>query len=144
MNNTPLLLTQYERYGSVGHDEYIENFIHEELEINISMLSSYNEWLVNNNYADDYIFEDLEEMLFGCTTMDIVKKVKFGTFSMLDNYYVFNGYGNIDSMTDTEVIRKMADNTEFLEWYIEENSLINWEQAEKDIDKANELIKQGY
>ena len=28
-NNTALMLTQYERYGTVGRDEYIENYINE-------------------------------------------------------------------------------------------------------------------
>ena len=143
MNETALLLTQYEKYGTVGHEEYIENYIHEEMEIDISMLSDYNEWL-SNNYPDDYIYSDLEEMLEGYSTYQIIQKTYFGNFNFSDDYYRFNGYANIDSLTDTEIIREMKDNREFLEWYIEENSLIDWEEAEKDIEEANNLIKQGY
>ena len=33
MINTALLLTQYERFGSVGTDEYIENYIPQEIHI---------------------------------------------------------------------------------------------------------------
>lgn len=143
-NMTALLLTQWETVGTVGRDEYISNYIAEELEIDISMLSDYNEWLLNNNYGDDYIYDDLEMMLEGFSAMEIVQKTYFGNFNYADDYYKFNGYANIDSMTETEIIQEMRDNREFLEWYIEENELIDWDEAEQDIDEANELIKQGY
>ena len=144
MNYNALMITQYERYGTVGRDEYIENFIHEELSVDISMLSDYNEYLLNNNNGDDYIYDDLETMLSGFSTMEIVRATHFGNFNYSDDYYVFNGYGNIDSMTDYEVIKKMENDTDFLKWYIEENDLINWDDADKDIEDANELIKKGY
>lgn len=144
-NMNALMITQYERFGTVGKDEYLENFIHEELEINCDdMLSSYNEWMLENHNADDYIYTDLEEMLQGYSAMDIVRMVSCGEFSYADDYYRFNGYGNLESLTDTEIEKEMRDNTAFLEWYIEENDLIDWEEAEQDIEDANELIKQGY
>lgn len=144
-NMNALLITQYERFGTVDRDEYIENFIHEELEISCDeMLSAYNEWLLNEHRADDYIYSDLEEMLQGYGTMDIVRMVAFGKYNALDDYYRFDGYGNLESLTDTEIEQEMQDNTTFLEWYIEENDLIDWDDAEKDITDANELIAMGY
>jgi hypothetical protein len=144
-NMNALMITQYERFGTVGRDEYLENFIHEELEIDCDdMLSSYNEWLLNEHRGDDYIYTDLEEMLHGYSTTDIVRIIAFGKYNALDNYYRFDGYGNMESLTDTEIEDEMKDNTAFLEWYIEENDLIDWEEAEQDIADANELIKQGY
>ena len=144
MRDNALLLTQYETCGTVGRDEYIENFIHENLDVDISMLSDYNEWLINNNYGDDYIYDNIEEMLEGCDTMRIIQATYFGNFNYADDYYKFNGYGNVDSMTDTEVIKEMKDNRDFLEWYIEENDLIDWDEADEDIKEANKLIRKGY
>jgi hypothetical protein len=144
MNTTAILLTQYEQYGSVGRNEFIENFIHENLDIDISMLSDFNEWLLNNHYEDDYIYDDLEEMLEGFNTMDAVRATYFGNFNYSDDYYRFNGYGNVDSLTDTEIVREMSDNRDFLEWYIEENDLIDWDEADEIIEEANKLIKKGY
>ena len=46
MKNTALMLTQYERYGSIGNDEYIEYFIDEELEVDENTLR-----LEHNKYA---------------------------------------------------------------------------------------------
>jgi hypothetical protein len=144
MNTTAILLTQYEQYGSVGRNEFIENFIHENLDIDISMLSDFNEWLLNNHYENDYIYDDLEEMLEGFNTMDVVRATYFGNFNYSDDYYRFNGYGNVDSLTDTEIVREMSDNRDFLEWYIEENDLIDWDEADEIIEEANKLIKKGY
>lgn len=144
MNCNALMITQYEKYGTVGHDEYIENYIHEELSVDISMLSDYNEFLLENNYSDDYIYDDLDMMLEGFSTMDAVRATYFGNFNYSDDYYRFNGYGNVDSMTDYDVVQEMKDNREFLEWYIEQNNLIDWDEAEQDIEDANELIRQGY
>lgn len=144
MNTTAILLTQYEKYGTVGRDEFLENFIHEDLDVDISMLSDFNEWLLNNHYGDDYIYDDLEEMLEGFNTMDVVRATYFGHFNFNDDYYRFNGYGNVDSLTDTEIVREMSDNRDFLEWYIEENDLIDWDEADEIIEEANKLIKKGY
>ena len=140
-----LLITQYERYGSVGHDEYLENFIHEELSIDCDdMLGDYNEWLLEQNNADDYIYTDLDEMLQGYSAMDIVRMVSCGEFNYADDYYRFDGYGNIETLTDTEIEQEMRDNTAFLEWYIDKYDLIDWDEAEQDINEANDLIRQGY
>lgn len=54
-----MLITQYERYGTVGVQEYIDYFIDEELEISIDMLYAYNEYLLES-YPDQYIYDDLE------------------------------------------------------------------------------------
>lgn len=145
MNMNALMITQYERFGTVGHDEYIENFIHEELTIDCDdMLSDYNEFLLNNHNADDYIYTDLEEMLQGYSAMEIVRMVSCGDFHYCDDYYRFDGYGNIETLTDTEIESEMRNNMDFLKWYIEEHDLIDWDEAESDRDEANELIKQGY
>lgn len=142
MNTRALLITQYDRFGGVGQQEYLENYIHEELDVNIDMLSDYNEYLINNGYEPFY--DDLNDMLIGLEPMQIVQKTYFGKFNYSDDYYQFNGYENIDSFSEYEVIREMKNDTDFLKWYIEENDLIDWDEAQKDIDEANELIKQGY
>lgn len=144
MNMNALLITQYEKCGTVGRDEYISNYIDEEMEIDISMLGDYNEFLLNNNDGDSYIYDDLEEMLQGMSTIDVVRATYFGEFNFSDNYYRFNGYGNVKSMTDTEIENEMRKNREFLEWYIQENDLIDWDLADNDIEDANKLISQGY
>lgn len=43
--NIGLMLTQYEKYGTVGTDEYLQYFIDEELELDESDIGAYNEYL---------------------------------------------------------------------------------------------------
>lgn len=144
MKNTALLLTQYEKYGVIGEKEYIENYINEELEIDASMIGDYNEYLINNNYEP--YFDDLDIMLEGMTPTQAARCTYYGKFSFADDYFQFNGYGNIDSFSEYEIIREMKNDRDFLEWYIEENDLINFEAPEviEVIEAANKLLKMGY
>ena len=67
MQNVGMMLTQYESFGSVGMDEYIQYYIDEELEVDAGMICYYNEYLRNNQYYDDeYMnWDELEEYLEG-------------------------------------------------------------------------------
>lgn len=147
MNNSikdaALLLTQYERVGSVGIEEFKEYYIDEEIEFSIDMLGEYNEYL-SNNRPDDYIYEDLNEMLYGMETMDVVRCVYFGEFNFLDDYYRFNGYGNLKSLTEHEIIEEMKNDSYFHEWLFENNDFIDDDEAQEVIKEANALIRQGY
>lgn len=144
MKNTALMLTQYERYGSIGNDEYIEYFIDEELEIDENMISDYNKFLANNNY--ETYESDLEVLLCGREPLEVARMTFYGDFRFADDYHKINGYGNIDSFSEYQVVREMKKNKDFLYWYIEENDLIDFEDdfIAGAIKEANNLIKAGY
>lgn len=144
MKNTALLLTQYEKYGVIGEDEYIENYINEELEVDASMIGYYNEYLANNGY--ETYFDDLNEVLYGFEPLEVARMTFYGNFKFAEDYHKFNGYGNIDSFSEYEIIREMKNDRDFLEWYIEENDLIDFEDPEviEVIEAANKLLKMGY
>lgn len=57
-----LMLTAYERYGSVGMSEYKEMLI-DELEIDKSMISDYNEYRIENGYEPYMVYDELCEQL---------------------------------------------------------------------------------
>lgn len=144
MKNTALLLTQYEKYGIIGKDEYIENYINEELDVDAYMIDDYNEYLIANCYEP---FEnDLEMMLYGREPLEIARMTFYGDFRFAEDYHRFNGYGNIDSFSEGQVVNRMKENRDFLKWYIEENDLIDFEDPEviEVIEAANKLLKMGY
>lgn len=143
-NDTAVLLTQYERFGSIGKDEFLENFINEELEITISMLSDYNEYLLNQGYETYFSFDDLEWMLEGSSPLEVIRMCYLGNFNYNDDYLQFDGYGNLKSFSEYEVIREMKDDLDFLKWYVEKNDLIEWDEAENDISDANDLLAMGW
>ena len=144
MKNTALLLTQYERFGSVGTDEYIENYINEELEVTIDMISEYNRYLIKN--GDDPYYDDLDVMLSGFDPVEIARMTFYGNFHFAYDFHQFNGYGNIDSFEEYQVVDKMKDDRNFLRWYIEQYEIVDLEsdEVQEVIDLANELIRKGF
>ena len=140
-----LMITQYDKFGMVGRAEYIENFIHE-MDIDISILPLYNEWLLNNSDDPIYSINEFTDIIKDYEPQRAfeIAIASFNQFSFNDDYFSYDGYMNLVSYSEYEIIEQIRDNDSFLEWYIEEYDLIDWNQAEKDIADANELIRQGY
>ena len=141
-----LMLTAYERYGSVGMSEYKEMLI-DELDIDKDMISDYNEYRIENGYEPYMVYDDLCEQLEGCDPSAIIKMVYFGGMRFNDDFFYFNGYGNISSCTDYEIIKEMEEDKEFLAWYLENSADvedIDEEEAQEIIDECNKMIAQGY
>lgn len=144
-NMNALLITQYETVGTVGREEYLENFMHE-MDINLNMLSDFNEFLIFNNDSPIYNMCELEEQLSSLEPVEAFSKAlaSVSKFSWNDDYFSYDGYDNLESYNECTIIKMMRNNTEFLKWYIEQNDLIDWDEAENDIKDANELIAMGY
>ena len=146
MKNVGMMLTQYERYGSVGMDEYIQYYIDEELEVDAGMICYYNEYLRNNQYFDDeYMnWDELEEYLEGMKPLEVFKLAVNSDFNWNCDYFNFNGYGNLRGFEEYEVVKKMEEDKDFLKWYVENYIDIDEEEANKAIEEANKLIQEGY
>lgn len=144
MKDYPLLLTAYEKYGSVDLDDYIDMYIDEEVYIGESDISDYNEYLSENGYDIFMDWDLLEDELRYMDPIDAVKRTYFGNFNFGDDYFQYNGYGNIDSYSSYQVIDEMSKDKEFLRWYVEKYDLIDEDEAEEIIEKCNEMIKEGY
>ena len=147
MKNTALLLTQYEKYGSVGIEEYKQLLIDEELlpDLDESYISSYNEYLIENGFEP--YENDLEMMIFGQDPMEVIRMTYYGDFNLCEDLYQFNGDGNIDSFSYGQVVNYMKKDRDFLKWYIEENFEnfdLDSEEVKNTIDEANKLISIGY
>lgn len=142
IKNYAMLLTQYERFGTVGEDEIKEMYIDEELEITTDMIVDYNYYLIKQGYEPYY--NDLDQMLEGFSPLEVAQKTFYGEFNYSYEFHQFNGYRNIDSFEDFDIIREMKKDTGFLLWYIDENELIDWDEAQEIIEEANKLIAKGY
>lgn len=142
----PLGLTAYERYGTVGKEEYKEYFKTEYMYFDETDIPRYNEYLASN--GDDIYMDD--DILYSyLNTLDSVEAVRmtyYGKFNFADNWHQINGAGNIDSYTETQIVKKMVDDDNFKEWLIEQDDLIDFEDEEVTslIAKANEYIRLGY
>ena len=144
MKDVGMMLTQYERFGSVGMDEYIQYYIDEELEVDISMLGEYNEYLMNKSYETFFTFEELEEDLQYMKPDEAFRLGKFSDFTYADDYLQYDGYGNLRGFEEYEVVNKMKEDKDFLKWYVENYIDIDEDEANEAIEEANKLIQEGY
>lgn len=142
MRKEAILLTQYERYGVLRREDFLQYFIDEELEVNLSLVGRYNEWLAEQ--GDAGFTADWEELVKQLDPVEAVRATYYGRFSMGDDWFTFDGYQNIERYTDRRLVKEMKGNTDFLSWLIEKDDLIDWEKADRIIEEANELGKEGY
>lgn len=145
MKNAAYILTAYEHVGTVSRDEYIEMYIDEELEVTIDMIDEYNEYLSDNGDETYYSMDDLEDVLSCMTAVDAFNLGYFsGNFNMADDCFTFDGYGHLSSLSNFGMIREMADNKDFLRWYVENYEDIDEEEIKAIVEEANRLIAAGY
>ena len=142
MRKEAILLTQYERYGVLRREDFLQYFIDEELEVNLSLVGRYNEWLAEQ--GDAGFTADWEELVKQLDPVEAVRATYYGRFSMGDDWFTFDGYKNIESYTDRRLVKEMKENKEFLDWLIEKDDLVDWKEADRIIEEANELVKKGY
>ena len=60
MKNDAILLTQYEKYGVLKREDFVQCFI-DEMDINLSFVGRYNEWLAEQ--GDAGFTADWEELV---------------------------------------------------------------------------------
>ena len=147
VSQTAFQLTAYERYGCIIFEEYLKDIL--KAQINTKFFSDYTEYCIETNQFDSVIYHinDFDEVFANVKPYELAKMVCHGTFATGKEYFTYNGVGNIKSLEKHEVIREMREDTEFLEWYIENNiENDNYYEAFKEdcLKVAYELLKLGY
>lgn len=147
VSETAFQLTAYERYGCIDFEDYLKDKL--SAEIDITYLADYIDYCYHVNAYDDVIYSinEFDEVFRSEKPYNIARMVYHGTFTTAKKYFTYNGDGNIKSLEEYEVTKEMRENTEFLEWYIE-NNIENdnyYEGFKEDCLKvAYELLKLGY
>lgn len=89
--------------------EYLEGINENEL------LAIWNCYCDNNNYDDHiYYMYELDEILNGETSSDIINKVVYGSFNSHHDYFKFNGYGNLQSEYYLENLMYINDLAQYI------------------------------
>ena len=140
-----ILLTQYERVGSVGMEEIKELYQDEYFEPE-DYISEYNEYLSEMGHDGYFQFDELDELLEGYSPIEIIRMWHFGgDNSFIDEWFTFDGYGNIKTCSEYQIIQEIKEDANFYNWLVDNNYIeIDEEEAAEIINEANELIKQGY
>lgn len=60
-------------------------------------------------YEPAYSMDDFDEIMSGYTPMEIANMIHFGAYSPMDDYFTFDGYGNIETLSDIEYEDQQED-----------------------------------
>ena len=89
--------------------EYLEsNF--DVLEGLIAELNSWNGCLEHLEFWENE--EDILQELFGSDLINFIQRIKYGDYNVDDDYFRFNGYGNLDSYSYCEMKKEIIDEIE--------------------------------
>lgn len=68
------------------------------------IVSVWNEYCSTNDYMDDYVYsmEEFNELMGDCDAWEVARACFYGDFRPCDDYFCFNGYGNIESFDTWE------------------------------------------
>lgn len=82
------------------------------------------------NCMDDciYTMDDMEDVLDGVDKWELVRMLRFGNFDFMEDFWGFNGYGNLDSYNEWELPIFAEDIADYI--LQNEDDLSNSELAE--------------
>jgi hypothetical protein len=122
------MITDYEGfpedfYSESGCDfEKIFKYIELDFEnlSDIEKISLWNEYCQEQQYEEIFNFDDdFFEMFFdGKNPMEVFRLGTFSTINWSDEYIKFNGYGNLESMSEYEAINSI-DEAALITWMLE-------------------------
>ena len=83
----------------------LDNNIKELLEM-VQEVNSYNGSL---EYLEFYDMDSFNELMHGLDPIDIAMKISFGEFNPNDDYFTFNGYANLVSLSYYDLKNELLD-----------------------------------
>lgn len=100
------MTTQYINYGEACLDD-LYNYIIDEL-MDSPEVCDYNDYFSENGYEDDYIYDmdSFDECMENIAPSTLACMIHFGEFNPTDNYFKFNGYGNLVSFDYVDIAMK--------------------------------------
>ena len=83
-----------------------------------------------------YNMDDFNEIMEGYTPTELAQRIFFGDFNINDDYFYFNGYGNLESITEYD----MEGHFEMIIDEIIDSMIYNYNDLYIDNDNLNDLI----
>lgn len=111
----------YTSISAIQRNEAFEDFIED-------FIDDYGMGFIQELYPDKAIYsmDKFNDLLCGMEPLDIACRVNFGDMNMNDDYFIFNGYGNIETLSEWE-----------LHSYL-------WDSIRYDLDKFHEYLMDYY
>jgi hypothetical protein len=102
-------------------------------------LNIYNEYADANCYKRVYSMSEFNEVMQGLEPMDIALQVRFGDFNPNHDFFIFNGYGNVESI---EWLHRWIEVDELADWYEDKEHVLTsvesdaWELYEEEEEEV--------
>jgi hypothetical protein len=118
--------------------EGIKEYLLENEEVLKDVVRELNSWNGCLDYLD--VYENDEEFftLFFKNPMEAVRATQFGNYNYSDDYVRFNGYGNLDSCSEWELLEDLKDNID----EIIDNLVENYQNLYLD-SELTELLEEA-
>lgn len=128
------LLTNECRIGDDGIKEYLQDAKVNSLNSD-ELIDAYNDWASDNRYE---IFETNDDDNLDCCLNSISEALQSVTedYNYYDDYFQFDGYGNLISYSEYDAVQEILKDTDFIESLIEDIYDV--------IIKSMELLKGYY
>jgi hypothetical protein len=113
---------------------------------NAEQVAIFNEYAYNTGHEPVNDIEEFDDICAGLTPTDIVLKVRFGDFNPCHNWFVFDGYGNFESIENVaEWLEDYVD--DMADWYEDRAGILTcvdrdasalYEDEDEDEDEEQE------
>ena len=153
--NHAFQLTAYEKNSCITDTDLYMYLATECEPVTVEQMNAYNE--LNNDY-DSWIYsiDELKEVLHDESPITIAKMVQYGDFNINDDYFSFNGYGNLVSFNHYTFMSETENGNDIKAALIENNRLEYFTDTDQEtietaleykdliIDTALYMVSLGY
>ena len=91
----------------------ISEWLKDNLEMGINLVGEVNAWNSSLDYLNLYLMDEIDCLLESCSPSEILNMSYYGNFRPYEEYFRFNGYGNLESLNQWEAEQEIK------EWSIE-------------------------
>lgn len=94
---------------------------------------------IGEEYFDDILYDmdDFDELMCGMKPHDIARKIWFGDFNPMSDYWKFDGYGNLESLECvSDWIDCYVPESEFYTWLLDGGYITS-----EEVDEQREMYE---
>ena len=140
--------TAFEKCGFIDIEDFLYDFIISELDDD-TLIQNYIEYSQEDYDGGFFDYDTLINCyLEGMSAEDILRLGYYSEDLYNSDYLRFNGYGNIEGVSEYEILEEAKNNYDFLDWLVKNsyNETIEKIKSNKDIiiQGALKLIELGY
>ncbi len=83
--------------------ESLRNLILSDISVGIDLVNEINSWDGSLEHLQVISMDTFNELMHGVEPLEIANRIYFGNFNPNDEYFRFNGYGNLESLDEYDI-----------------------------------------